>query len=35
MVVEKDVSVTDSVVTKLVVGGSSISTKKLLELVQR
>ena len=34
-VVEKDISVSDSVVTKLVVGDRSISTKKLLELVQR
>jgi hypothetical protein len=34
-VIEKEVSVTDSVVTKLAVGVRSISTKKLLELVQR
>ena len=34
-VVEKELSVSDSVVTKLVVGDRSISTKKLLELVQR
>ena len=34
-VIEKEISVTDSVVTKLAVGVRSISTKKLLELVQR
>tara|TARA_R100000664_G_scaffold33562_1_gene51024 strand:+ start:778 stop:1983 length:1206 start_codon:yes stop_codon:yes gene_type:complete len=34
-VIEKDISVTNSVVTKLAVGKRSISTKKLLELVQR
>ena len=34
-VIEKEVSVTDSVVTKLAVGQRSISTKKLLEMVQR
>ena len=34
-VVEKEIIVTDKVVTKLVVGSRSISTKKLLEIVQR
>ena len=34
-VIEKEVSVSDSVVTKLAVGDRSISTKKLLELVSR
>jgi hypothetical protein len=34
-VIEKEVSVSDSVVTKLTVGDRSISTKKLLELVSR
>lgn len=34
-VVEKEISVSNEVVTKLVVGSRSISTKKLLELVQR
>ena len=34
-VIEKEVSVSDSVVTKLTVGDRSISTKKLLELVAR
>jgi len=34
-VIEKEVSVSDSIVTKLAVGSRSISTKKLLELVQR
>mgnify|MGYP005818663417 CR=1 FL=1 len=34
-VIEKELSVSDSVVTKLTVGDRSISTKKLLELVSR
>jgi len=34
-VIEKEVSVSDNIVTKLAVGSRSISTKKLLELVQR
>jgi hypothetical protein len=34
-VIEKGVSVSDKVITKLAVGKRSISTKKLLELVQR
>ena len=34
-VIEKEISVSDSVVTKLAVGKRSISTKKMLELVQR
>ena len=34
-VIEKEVSVTDSVVTKLAVGQRSISTKKLLEIFSR
>tara|TARA_R100001082_G_C4343226_1_gene151100 strand:- start:37 stop:1242 length:1206 start_codon:yes stop_codon:yes gene_type:complete len=34
-VIEKEVSVSDKIVTKLAVGKRSISTKKLLELVQR
>ena len=34
-VIEKQISITDSVVTKIAVGSRSISTKKILELVQR
>ncbi len=34
-VIEKEISVSDSVVTRLALGKRSISTKKLLELVQR
>ena len=34
-VVEKEISVSDEVVTKLVVGSRTVSTKKLLEMVQR
>ena len=34
-VIEKEVSVSDRVITKLAVGKRSISTKKILELVQR